>query len=439
MLEKSITKTILKYALPNVVSMWIFTLYTMVDGIFISRYVGELGLAGVNLSFPLINLIFSISIMIGVGSSTLISIKFGENKIKEGNQILSLAACVNIFVSLCISFLILSNIDFVIKILGATKTDEVYPYVKDYLSYIILFSIFYMSGYAFEIYIKVDGKPIYPLICVIAGGITNIVLDYILVAKFSFGVKGAAIATGISQMATCTLLFSYIKFKANKIEFVKLKKANLKKTFDIFKYGFSEFITEISTGLLLLIYNLVILSKIGVFGVSIFGVISYLSSFIVMSMIGYSQGLQPVISYLLGKKDYKNLKNIFRYSLYFLGFLGIICYLCVNYFSFEIGKIFFKDMRSIEKVEYVISIYSFYYLFLGINIFISSYFTAIKKVFYSAFITFPRGLLFNSIFLSFLPSFLCENGIWLSAFFSEISTLFISIYLIYLHKFKIKK
>lgn len=234
MLEKSITKTILKYALPNVVSMWIFTLYTMVDGIFISRYVGELGLAGVNLSFPLINLIFSISIMIGVGSSTLISIKFGENKIKEGNQTLSLAACVNIFVSLCISFLILSNIDFVIKILGATKTDEVYPYVKDYLSYIILFSIFYMSGYAFEIYIKVDGKPIYPLICVIVGGITNIVLDYILVAKFSFGVKGAAIATGISQMATCTLLFSYIKFKANKIEFVKLKKANLKKKLLIF-------------------------------------------------------------------------------------------------------------------------------------------------------------------------------------------------------------
>lgn len=436
MLENSISKTILKYALPNVVSMWIFTLYTMVDGIFISRYVGELGLAGVNLSFPLINLIFSISIMIGVGSSTLISIKYGENKIDEGNQILTLATCINIFISLCISLIIFLNINFVIKILGAVESDEVFPYVKNYLSYIILFSLFYMSGYAFEIYIKVDGKPIYPLICVIIGGLTNIVLDYILIVKFRFGVKGAAIATGISQMTTCSLLFFYIKFKARTIKFIKLKKEYLKKSFSIFKYGFSEFITEISTGLLILIYNLVILSKIGVFGVSIFGVISYLSSFIVMSMIGYSQGLQPVMSYLLGKKDYKNLSNIFKYSLYFLGFLGIICYFFINYFSLEIGEIFFKDIRSIKKVKTVISIYSFYYLFLGINIFISSYFTAIKRVSYSAFITFPRGILFNSLFLSFLPIFLGENGIWLSAFFSELSTLSISIYLIYLHKTK---
>ena len=184
--NKPILKTIFKYAIPNVISMWIFTLYTMVDGIFISRFVGSTALAGVNLVLPLINFIFSISIMIGVGSSTLIAIKFGENKYDEGNKIFTLATLLNLFLALFISFLVLLNLEKVINILGANKNQEVYQYVKAYLSVIVLFSLFYMSGYAFEIYIKIDGKPSYPTICVLVGGITNLILDYLFVAVFHY-------------------------------------------------------------------------------------------------------------------------------------------------------------------------------------------------------------------------------------------------------------
>ena len=253
MFKKKIFKTIFKYAIPNVISMWIFTLYTMIDGVFISRFVGPTALAGVNLALPLINFIFSISIMVGVGSSTLIAIKFGENKYDEGNKIFTLATFLNLFLSIFISATILLNIDSVINVLGANKSQEIYKYVKEYLMVIVFFSVFYMSGYAFEIYIKIDGKPSYPAICVLVGGLTNLVLDYVFVVIFHYGVTGAAIATGISQVTSCTMLLFYIILKAKYVKFIKLNKINFEKISKIFKTGFSEFLTEISSGILILI------------------------------------------------------------------------------------------------------------------------------------------------------------------------------------------
>jgi len=383
MFKKKIFKTIFKYAIPNVISMWIFTLYTMIDGVFISRFVGSTALAGVNLVLPLINFIFSISIMIGVGSSTLMAIKFGENKYDEGNKIFTLSTFLNLFLGIFISVIILLNIDRVINILGANKSQEVYKYVKEYLMVIVFFSVFYMSGYAFEIYIKIDGKPSYPAICVLVGGFTNLILDYVFVVIFHYGVTGAAIATGISQVTSCTMLLLYITLKAKYIKFKKLSKINFEKIFKIFRTGFSEFLTEISSGILILIYNLVILKKIGVLGVSIF-----------------------------------------------LGLLGIFCFIFISLFSEYIGKIFFREQDMILYVKRVLRIYSLSYLIIGVNIFVSAYFTAIKKVIYSAFITFPRGILFNSILLLILPNIFGNKVIWIVSFLSEVLTIFICIYLL---------
>lgn len=427
----SISKTLFKFAIPNVISMWIFTLYTAIDGIFVSRFIGENALAAVNLTLPIINLIFSLSIMIGVGSSTLIAIKFGENDFYEGNKIFTLANFVNLFLGISLSLIIFFNIDILIKFLGATENTPIFDYTKDYLSYLIFFSVFYMLGYAFEIFIKVDKNPVYPLICVIIGGITNIFLDYLLIVIFKFSLKGAAIATGLSQVVTCSLLFLYIIFKAKTIKYVNLSSVNINKIILILKTGFSEFITEISSGLLILIYNLAIIKKIGANALAVFAIISYITSFITMTMIGFSQGSQPIVSFKFGSKDYKSLKEIIRISLAFLSFLGFLSYLILNFFSFEIISLFFKEKFLINYAQKVFKIYSLSYLFLGINIFIASYFTATKKILYSSMITFPRGIILNSFFLLILPSFLKENGIWLSAFFSEIVTTFVAIYFIY--------
>ena len=287
-----------------------------------------------------------------------------------------------------------------------------------------------MSGYAFEIYIKIDGKPSYPTICVLVGGITNLILDYLFVVVFHYGVTGAAIATGISQVTCCSMLLFYIIFKAKKIKFKKSFRFDFDRIIKIFKTGFSEFLTEISSGILILIYNLVILKRIGVIGVSIFGTISYISSFITMTMIGFSQGIQPIISYNLGKKHYKNLKDILKISITFLGILGIVCFILITSSAEYIGRIFFKEKDMILRVKDVLRVYSLSYLLIGINIFISAYFTALKRVTYSAFITFPRGILFNSILLLILPTIFGNRSIWFVTFLSEALSVFICLFLL---------
>ena len=360
----------------------------------------------------------------------MIAIKFGENKYDEGNKIFTLATLLNLFSAIFISLLVLLNLERVINILGANKSQEVYQYVKDYLSVIVFFSVFYMSGYAFEIYIKIDGKPSYPTICVLVGGITNLILDYLFVVVFHYGVTGAAIATGISQVTCCSMLLFYIIFKAQKIKFKKSFRFDFDRIIKIFKTGFSEFLTEISSGILILIYNLVILKRIGVTGVSIFGTISYISSFITMTMIGFSQGIQPIISYNLGKKHYKNLRDILKISITSLGILGIVCFILITSSSEYIGRIFFKEKDMILRVKDVLRVYSLSYLLIGINIFISAYFTALKRVTYSAFITFPRGILFNSILLLILPTIFGNKSIWFVTFLSEALSVFICLFLL---------
>lgn len=311
----------------------------------------------------------------------------------------------------------------VINFLGGGGT--LYPYVKDYLSVIILFCICYMTGYALEIYIKVDGNPIYPTLCVITGGIVNIVLDYIFVVIFHWGIKGAAFATGLSQVTTTSLLFYYIFFKTDKIKFVKIKYSifNLLK---IMKVGFAEFLAEVSTGISIFVFNLVILKNLGEKGVSAFGIIGYISSFITMTMIGFNQGVQPILSFNLGAKENKKIFEIIKTSFLILATLGIVFYTLINIFSIEIVSIFLNDIEDIKLTQKALTLYSFAYLICGFNIFSAGYFTAMDMVKISTIITLLRGVLLLILFIFTLPIFLGTTGIWITMFITEGFTLGVS-------------
>lgn len=421
--EKTVFKTILRYAIPSVVSMWIFTLYTMVDGIFIGKYVGALGLAGVNITMPLINLTFAIGIMIAIGSSTMIAIHYGEGDWTAGNKIFTTAVCSLLSCGILISILITIFMEPVINFLGGGG--NLYPYVKDYLSVIILFCVCYMTGYALEIYIKVDGNPVYPTLCVIIGGVVNILLDYIFVVIFHWGIKGAAFATGLSQVTTTSLLFYYIFFRTKRIKFVKIKYSFLN-LLKIMKVGFAEFLAEVSTGISIFVFNLVILKNLGEKGVSAFGIIGYISSFITMTMIGFNQGVQPILSFNLGAKEHKKIFEIIKNSFFILGVLGIFFYTLINIFSANIVSIFLNDVEDINLTKKALTTYSFAYLICGFNIFSAGYFTAVDMVKISTIITMLRGILLLVLFILILPIFLGTTGIWITMFVTEGITLIFS-------------
>lgn len=302
---------------------------------------------------------------------------------------------------------------------------NLYPYVRDYLSVIILFCVCYMTGYALEIYIKVDGNPVYPTLCVITGGIVNILLDYIFVVIFHWGIKGAALATGLSQVTTTSLLFYYIFFRTKRIKFVKIK-YSLLNLLKIMKVGFAEFLAEVSTGISIFVFNLVILKNLGEKGVSAFGIIGYISSFITMTMIGFNQGVQPILSFNLGAKEHKKIFETIKNSFFILGVLGVFFYTLINIFSTNIVSIFLNDIEDINLTKKALMIYSFAYLICGFNIFSAGYFTAMDMVKISIIITMLRGILFLILFILLLPIFLGTTGIWITMFLTECFTLIVS-------------
>lgn len=302
---------------------------------------------------------------------------------------------------------------------------NLYPYVKDYLSVIILFCVCYMTGYALEIYIKVDGNPVYPTLCVITGGVVNILLDYIFVVIFHWGIKGAAFATGLSQVTTTSLLFYYIFFRTKRIKFVKIK-YSLLNLLKIMKVGFAEFLAEVSTGISIFVFNLVILKNLGEKGVSAFGIIGYISSFITMTMIGFNQGVQPILSFNLGAKEHKKIFEIIKNSFFILGVLGVFFYTLINIFSANIVSIFLNDIEDINLTKKALTTYSFAYLICGFNIFSAGYFTAVDMVKISTIITMLRGILLLVLFIHILPIFLGTTGIWITMFVTEGITLIFS-------------
>lgn len=302
---------------------------------------------------------------------------------------------------------------------------NLYPYVKDYLSVIILFCVCYMTGYALEIYIKVDGNPVYPTLCVITGGVVNILLDYIFVVIFHWGIKGAAFATGLSQVTTTSLLFYYIFFRTKRIKFIKIK-YSLLNLLKIMKVGFAEFLAEVSTGISIFVFNLVILKNLGEKGVSAFGIIGYISSFITMTMIGFNQGVQPILSFNLGAKEHKKIFEIIKNSFFILGVLGVFFYTLINIFSANIVSIFLNDIEDINLTKKALTTYSFAYLICGFNIFSAGYFTAVDMVKISTIITMLRGILLLVLFILILPIFLGTTGIWITMFVTEGITLIFS-------------
>lgn len=433
--KNSLIRTILRYSIPSVISMWMFTIYTMVDGIFIGKYVGPLGLAGVNITMPLINFTFAVGIMIAVGSSTMIAIHFGEGDWTAGNKIFTTATLSLATFGIILSVLITIFIEPIIHFLGGSGV--LFPYVKDYMSVVILFCTCYMVGYALEIYIKVDGNPVYPAICVMTGGIVNIFLDYIFVAVYPYGIKGAAFATGMSQLTSTSMLLFYILFKTKKIKFIKLK-YSFKDLLKISKIGFAEFLAEVSTGIAIFIFNIVLIKELGEKGVSAFGIIGYISSFVVMTMIGFSQGIQPIVSFNLGAKKYTNVIKTLKISLLMIITTGIVFYGSINIFSEKIISTFLNDIETFKMTKYALAVYSFAYIINGLNIVTAGYFTAVKKVKISTTITILRGVILIGIFLIVLPRLFGTVGIWWSVPAAELVTLISSIYFIkkYMHKYE---
>lgn len=431
MKEKSIRRDFFKYAIPSVISMWVFTIYTMVDGMFVAKGVGENALAAVNISMPLINVTFGLGILFAVGASTKASIAKGENDLEAASKIFT-HSTVTVFVLACLfAVLAFLNLDDLARGLGSTP--ETHRYVMDYLSIIVLFIPFYMTAYNFEVLVKADGFPQKAVATMILGAMTNIILDYIFVIALSWGIQGAAIATGLSQFLAFIIFFSHFLSAKSSFRFVNIK-WQLKESLALAKIGAADSLTEFSIASMIFMFNHVIVRFLGNDGLVIFTVIAYVFQLILMTMIGINQGMQPLVSFYYGKKEKSNYQYIFKIALTTATICSLIAFGLGIFFPRPVVALFIDSIQSPQLFTQAIRafrLFSASYLPLGIVIILYGYFTALEKTKYAILISISRGWIFVAFSLTIMPMIFGETGVWLAMTLSESLALILAIYLYY--------
>jgi len=427
--KSSSLKIFLNYAIPSIIAMWVFSMYTMVDGLFVANYVGHEALAAINIAMPTINFIFAISLLFSTGTSTIIAMSLGKKEVEAANKIFSINSFILVIMSFIITVLAIFNLESLSKFLGAT--DGTKEMTMDYLGIIICFSVFFIISYQFEVLVKTDGSPKFATIGVISSALTNVFLDYVFIVIFDFGVKGAAYATGIAQIVSTVFFMSYFLSSKSKLTFVKFKLSEIKASIykKIISLGIADSLTELSAGITIFVFNQTILSVIGEQGVVTYTIISYANLLVIMTMIGITQGMQPLVSYYLGKSDFESCKKFFKLAVSTLFFVSIlVCYISLyktnDIISAFIGQ---GDKDFFNYSVNALRIFSLSFLIVGFNILISGYFVALGKPVEAIVISLARGLFILVITLKIMVLLFGDFGIWVSPLVSESIVLAISI------------
>lgn len=421
---ENITKLFFKFAIPSIFGMLIVSLEIMIDGMFLGRNVGPLGLAAVNLSMPLINFLMSVGLMICVGGGVITSIYFGKKKLNKARELTSITLMLLIGVLEFLSLIVLINLDFFINFLGANE--EVYPYVRAYMIPMMIGAFFYTSPIFTETFVKIEEKP---NLVFVSGSVCltfNALLDYLFIQKFQWGMVGGAVATLLACMFGFLALLPNLHFKLPQ----KSLRIYLKDIKNIFFNGSSEMLSVVSSTFAMYLFNLTLMKKIGVLGVSALTIVFYINQMLNISLYGLSQALQPLVAYNLGARHLDKIKKVLRVSLITGGALGAVAYIGSHIWGSFIIGIFSKGNQELMSLAKTALFYiSFAYLISFLNIISTSFLTSIEKPIESVVVSLGRSIVFIAIPLFILPDLIGAKGIWLSIPIAELMCLVVSYFL----------
>lgn len=430
---KSLKHDFLRFIVPSIIAQWVFALYTMIDGIFVAKGVSETALTAVNISFPFVAGLFSVSILFAVGTSTVVAILLGGKNVKRANEVFTQNIMLLIVISIVITAAVLLNLEKFSLFLGATKTTL--PYVKTYIGTIAPFAICFILSYSFETLIKTDGYPKRATIIVTIGAVANCILDYVMVMRLHLGVFGAAFATGLSQGLVILFYLKHFLGKTGTLHFVKFK-------WDIplirreFKNGLPSGVTEFSSGVIIFFFNQAILKYIGEDALVSYTIISYINSIVVMSMAGVAQGVQPLISYYFGQKNMEKCKKLFKYAINASAMMSVVLFFISTTGAGEIVSLFVSpglgELRAYSTE--VLRIFSISFLLAGFNVVIGGYFTAVEEPVSAIIISMARGFVTLLFSLVLLLALFGGRGIWWAPTLSEILCLILTVILLIKYK-----
>ena len=411
------------YVIPSIIVVIATNTASLVDSLFIGQYVGGEGIAAITVVWPIIGVIMSVAPMIGVGGSTLAGIHKGRNENKTANNYFNLTFFLVLIFGLVFSVLIVLFSEPIMNLFSVEGL--VKQYATEYLTYVGLFSITFLIPMSFVPFLKLDGKPMLVVKITIVGVIINIFLDYLFIVKFGMGIKGAAIATGISQLVP-SIIFIYILAKS-KYWTLKLPVFIKADIIAMIYNGSSEMFGIVAFSISSMIYNSLILYHIGDIGLSAYGIalqVVYLGE---MLFIGIAQGMQTPISFNYGASKSRRVKKLLYSSLFVSFIIGIMISVTLWFFGQDISLLFVSDANTISLTVFIFKFYSIAFLFVGLNTIISSYYTAINKPFISMVLALST-VVSMLISMLILPFVFTEYGIWMPIIAAEVISIFFGVY-----------
>lgn len=412
-------RRLFRFTLPSIAMMIFTSIYGVVDGYFVSNFVGKTPFAAVNLIYPFIIILGSIGFMFGTGGSAIIAKYFGEGNSEKANRLFSLFVYTSLLLGIVISVLGIIFIRPIAALLGAEG--KLLENAVTYGTIILLANPAYILQMEFQTFFITAEKPHLGLVITLASGVTNMVLDGLFVAVFPFGLAGAAVATALSQLVGGIIPLIYF-FSPNK-SILRLSKTSWdgKALLRACTNGSSELMSQISASLVSMLYNAQLLKYAGENGVAAYGVLMYVCMIFLAVFIGYTVGIAPVISYNFGAKNHRELKSLFKKSLTVICITSVVMLAMSELLSNPLSVIFVGyDSQLLRLTSRAFTIFSFSFLFSGFAIFASGFFTALNDGLTSALISFMRTLVFQISAVLILPLFLGIDGIWLSIVVAEV-------------------
>ena len=416
---------LLRFTAPTALMMMFSSIYGVVDGLFVSNFVGKEAFSALNLIYPFLAMMGALGLMFGSGGTALVAKTLGEGKETRARGLFSL-----IVYAIIASGVLCGAIAFVgVRPVGALMGAEgsLLDQAVIYGSILAISLPFLMLQEAFQSFLSAAGKPTMGLVMMIAAGVTNIVLDALFIVVFGWGLAGAAAATAASEFIGGAIPLVYFACKNSSTLRLGNPVMDMRALGKACVNGSSELVSNLSMSLVSMLYNYQLMRICGADGVAAYGVIQYVVWILLSMMMGFSMGSSPLVSYQHGARNHAELSNLFRKCMTVVGVGGVVLTLLAIVVARPIAMLFVGyDANVTELTVHALSVYSFMFLFAGFNMFGSSFFTALNNGLVSAVISFVRTLVFETASVLILPAFFGEMGIWAAIIVAEFASLILT-------------
>lgn len=423
--EGSLTgKKFANFVWPSVLMMVVLSLYYTIDAIFVANFVGEEGLAAINIAYPFQGILWGFAVMLAAGSSALVGIEMGQGKGTKADEDFTFVCVFGVILGLLWTVLGLVFLDPIVSFLGATEvlTEDCHIF----LSVFVWGCPVAFLGVLYEFFIRVDGHPAFTIALYVAGGIVHLGLDILLMGPLNMGLKGAAIANISGLAATAFMGLAYFLLKDTRLNYRKFT-CDWKYIGHSFVNGSPELINESAGGIMVFFYNIILIGMAGETGVAAGAIVLQINYLILSVHIGYQVGCMPLISYFYGAARFEKINRIMRYTAWYIAIASVLATVVCIVFAPQITSVYTdRGTELFDMSVYGLRVSSLSLLAAGINIFASGFFTCYGNGLVSSIISISSGIVMLLVGLFTLPHFFGITGAWLALVFAQFTTLTLS-------------